>query len=98
MTSSSLTINFSLRQNKAIERAIAFDALTAGASLIGAEPVYVGLGSLWFQDFQMAHRYLGVKTMFSIEGDASIYKRAAFNRPFRTIEVLEGLSDVVVPQ
>src|SRR5256885_823576 len=36
--------------------------------------------------------------MFSIEGDASIYKRADFNRPFRTIEVLEGFSDVVVPQ
>lgn len=98
MTSSSLTINFSLRQNKAIERAIAFDALTEGADLIGPSPVYVGLGSLWFQDFQMAHRYLGVETMFSIEGDNAIFKRAAFNRPFRTIEVLEGYSDVVVPQ
>lgn len=96
--SSSLTINFSLRQNKAIERAIAFDALVAGRAFLGEDAVYVGLGSLWFQDFQMAHRNLGIQTMVSIEGDASVFKRADFNRPFRTIEVVEGLSNVIVPQ
>lgn len=98
MASSSLTINFSLRQNKAIERAIAFDALSTGRHFIGDNPVYVGLGSLWFQDFQMAHRILGVETMVSIEGDEAIFKRADFNRPFRTIEVVHGYSNVVVPE
>lgn len=98
MASSSLTINFSLRQNKAIERAIAFDALTQARDFIAPGAVYVGLGSLWFQDFQMAHRLLGLTTMVSIEGDASIFKRAPFNAPLRTIEVVEGMSSDVVPQ
>lgn len=96
--SSSLTINFSLRQNKAIERAIAFDALFAGRALLGEDAVYVGLGSLWFQDFQMAHRILGIRTMFSIEGDQAVYKRADFNRPFNGIEVVEGPTNIELPK
>ena len=95
--SSTLTINFSLRQNKAIERAIAFDALTMAAGVLGESPIYVGLGSLWFQDFQLAHRLLHISTMFSIEGDDAVYKRADFNCPLRTIEVIHGISSVVVP-
>ena len=82
--SSTLTINFSLRQNKAIERAIAFDALSMGREFLGEHAVYIGLGSLWFQDFQMAHRLLGVETMVSIEGNESVYSRAEFNAPLRT--------------
>ena len=96
--SSTLTINFSLRQNKAIERAIAFDALLAAADFVGEDPVYVGLGSLWFQDFQMAHRLLKITKMVSIEGDDAVYKRANFNRPFRTIEVIHAASNDAVPR
>ena len=40
--SSTLAINFSLRQNKAIERAITFDALRIAVIEIGKNPVYVG--------------------------------------------------------
>lgn len=96
--SSSLTINFSLRQNKAIERAIAFDALTTASAILGEDPIYVGLGSLWFQDFQMAHRLLHIRNMFSIEGDDAVYKRANFNCPLRTIEVVHKKSTLAIPE
>jgi hypothetical protein len=95
--SSTFTINFSLRQNKAIERAIAFDALVAAKSDLGPDPIYVGLGSVWFRDFLLAHRSLGIETMISMEGEPSVYGRQDFNRPFGTIEVLPGWSNDVIP-
>lgn len=60
--------------------------------------IYVGLGSVWFTDFVMAHRDLGVKDMHSIELDPIIAARARYNRPFRTLRVHEGASDTVLPQ
>lgn len=96
--SSSRTIDFSLRQNKAIERAIVFDGLSECQSLLGPDPVYVGLGSVWFQDFRLARRVLGVSTMYSIEADDQIYRRAEFNRPYADIEVLNGWTEDVLPE
>lgn len=96
--SSTQRIDFSIRQNKAIERAIAFDALADGQRYLGDDPIYVGLGSVWFRDFQMAHRLLNINTMISIESDDEIYRRAEFNRPFNNIEVIHGLTYDVIPQ
>lgn len=96
--SSSETINFSLRQNKAVERSLAFDALKQAQTIVGADSVYVGLGSVWFQDFQMAHRILGVQKMVSIESKQLIHARATFNRPFRNIDVIHGTSAIEVPK
>jgi hypothetical protein len=95
--SSTFTINFSLRQNKAIERAIAFDALLAAKEHLGQNPIYVGLGSVWFRDFVLAHRTLGIETMVSMEGEPTVFARAGFNRPFGTIEVVPGWSNDVLP-
>ena len=97
-SSSTLTINFSLRQNKAIERSIAFEALQRGARFLGPDPVYVGLGSLWFQDFQMAHRILGIETMVSIEGEPSVFDRADFNKPLRTVTIVPGMTNDQIPE
>lgn len=96
-SSSTLTINFSLRQNKAIERAIAFDALLRAQPALGDDLVYLGLGSLWFQDFQLAHRVLKIDQLISVEGTEAIYKRQSFNRPYASVEVLHGLTTDVVP-
>ena len=95
--SSTNTIDFSLRQNKAIERAIVFDSLSSCRPLLGENPVYVGLGSVWFQDFRLARRILGIQTMFSIEADDRIWRRAEFNRPYAEIEVLNGWTEDVLP-
>jgi len=89
--SSTTTVNFSLRHNKSIERSLVFEGLRAWRRAANvANPVYVGFGSVWFSDFALAHRELGVETMFSVEDDDVIAARAQFNKPFRTVEVLHG--------
>lgn len=92
------SVNFSIRQNKAIERQIVFDGLARLLRTLDCQsPIYLGFGSVWFVDFVMAHRRLGIQRMFSIEADDVIYERAKFNRPYRTIEVLHGLSTDAIP-
>lgn len=95
--SSTLTVNFSLRQNKAIERSIAFDALQEGQRFIGDNAVYIGFGSVWFQDFRIAHRQLRLDRMISIEGNPNVVARAKFNSPYRCVEVRDGWSTEVIP-
>jgi hypothetical protein len=96
--SSTFNVNFSLRPNKAIERGIVFDGLSRIMAAMGLKNlVYVGFGSIWFSDFELAHRQLGLETMISIEADSMVYKRALFNKPYRTIEVVEGRSGDVLP-
>lgn len=60
-------------------------------------PIYVGLGSIWFADFQLAHRLLKARRMVSIEQDEIIFQRAKFNRPWRTVDVRNGWSNAVLP-
>jgi hypothetical protein len=97
--SSTNVVNFSLRQNKSIERGIVFDCLGDITRLLQlSHLVYVGLGSVWFSDFVLAHRLLGIDTMISIESDEVIYKRAAFNKLYRTLEVIKGSSADVIPR
>jgi hypothetical protein len=96
--SSTNIVNFSLRQNKSIERAIAFECIGLVLKQLGiADAVYVGFGSVWFEDFMLAHRFLGIETMISIEQNPVVYKRAIFNRPYRTVEVWDGDSAEVIP-
>lgn len=99
MTSSSSIINYSVRQNKTIERALVFEGLRKLANVAPWDDcVYVGLGSAWFVDFDLAHRELGIQTMISLEADEITYKRALFNRPFRTVEVVPGYSHDEIPE
>lgn len=96
--SSTNVVNFSLRHNKSIERALVFEGMRRVLPHLGTAPrVYVGLGSVWFSDFHLAHRSLGIDRMVSIEIDPIIYKRACFNRPYRTVEVEFGPSETVMP-
>ncbi len=56
---------------------------------------YIGLGGMWFSDFILMHRVLGLREMVSIEKVHA--NRAAFNRPFECIRVEEGDSSCVLP-
>lgn len=92
-------VNYSLRPNKTIQRLLAFDALASLRTVMPWQDVaYIGLGSIWFTDFVMAHKRLGIDRMISIESDSIGYRRALYNQPFRTVTVLEGLSYDVVPE
>lgn len=93
------TVNYSLRPSKTIQRNLIFEAVRMlQAEMALEEMVYVGFGSIWFTDFQMAHRALNIRDMISIEGDEIGFHRAQFNKPYKTVEVLQGLSAEVLPQ
>jgi hypothetical protein len=99
VASSSSTINYSVRQNKTIERSLVFGGLRRYGTIIDLRhAVYVGLGSAWFVDFEMAHRELGLRDMISIESDEVTFSRANFNRPYRTVELVRGISYDEVPK
>jgi hypothetical protein len=92
------TVNYSLRPNKSVERKIVFSGLQALRGVIDPSTYkYLGLGSLWFVDYIMAHRLLGISSMISIERDAIGVRRAEFNRPLGCITVVQGESTVVIP-
>lgn len=92
------TINFSLRPNKAVERKLIFEFLVrvSGAFSLRSHR-YIGLGSIWFVDFVMAHKILGISDMISIEEDQWLAGRAEFNRPYSCVRVIEGHASHVLP-
>lgn len=90
-------IDYSLRVGKYAERrmmAEVFRRLTPFGDL--EEYEYVGFGSVWFSDFLLFHRALGMKKMISIEGASDSEARVKFNRPYR-IQVEVGMSGTVLP-
>ena len=58
---------------------------------------YVGFGSIYFADFSLIHRLLGISDFVSIELDTSSKARFEFNKPFACIEMRYGDSLVVLP-
>ncbi len=91
-------VNYSLRPSKSIQRQLVFDGVRMLQSRLDLERlVYVGFGSIWFTDFIMAHKLLGVDNMVSIEGNEVGYRRALFNSPYATVCVRHGLSSEVLP-
>jgi hypothetical protein len=59
--------------------------------------LYVGFGSVWFTDFQIAHKFLRIRNLISIEASEIGFKRALFNQPFRCIRIEKGFSNEVLP-
>lgn len=91
-------VNYAIRPNKSVERKIVFSNLKRLSRVIDLTGHrYIGLGSIWFVDFLMAHRVLEIQTMLSIESDKIGLTRAKFNRPLSCIEVIPGESSEVIP-
>ena len=91
-------VNYSLRPSKNIQRQLVVEGVgTLRTHLELDRLVYVGFGSVWFTDFVLAHRQLGVDDMISIEGEDIGYRRAVFNAPYATVQVRHGLSSAVLP-
>lgn len=91
-------VNYSLRPSKSIQRQIVFDGVrTLQAHLDLKRMVYVGLGSIWFTDFIMAHKLLGISDMVSIEHSKVGHSRAVFNAPYATVCVRHGHSSEILP-
>src|SRR5271166_4088439 len=91
-------VNYSLRPSKNIQRQIVFDGVRALQSAMGLERlVYVGFGSIWFTDFVLAHKLLGIEDMVSIESNPVGFRRATFNSPYATVRVRQGNSYEILP-
>jgi hypothetical protein len=80
-----------LRPNKNVERKLIASSLV---HLKHKFPItdyrYVGFGSMWFTDFILMHRVVGISDMVSIEIEKSREKRVEFNKPFGCISVKMG--------
>jgi hypothetical protein len=93
------SINYSLRPSKSVQRALVFKEIKRVFEQCDmANAVYVGLGSIWFTDFVMAHKILGIDDMVSIEKNEVGFRRASYNKVYRTIDVRHGESSEILPQ
>lgn len=86
--------DYRIRPAKHVERLLIVDALRR---LRCVHPLrdygYVGFGAQYFVDFTLFHRTLGISAMKSLEGGGKkLYERCVFNRPFDSVEVIEGKS------
>ena len=92
-------INYNLRPSKSIQRQIVFAGIDKAMRHLDLDNLlYVGFGSVWFTDFVLAHKTLGIRDMISIEGDDVGYRRAVFNIPYATVRVVHGYSNSVLPK
>lgn len=92
-------VNYSLRPSKNIQRQVVFEGIRTLKSDLGlTDLIYVGLGSIWFTDFIIAHKLLNIRDMVSIEQNAIGYSRAMFNKPFATVHVRNGHSSHVLTE
>jgi hypothetical protein len=81
-------INYALRPNKNVERKLIVSTLQAMRSEIAiSEYKYVGFGSMWFADFVLVHKFLGIDSMVTIENQRSRERRVEFYKPFACIKV-----------
>lgn len=98
MGSSYREINYSLRPAKNIERKMLAEAIHRMASFGAIDTYrYIGFGSIYFTDFYLFHRYLGIKDMISIERNVTNGDRFLFNLPFKCIRLELGNSKDVLP-
>jgi hypothetical protein len=99
MASSYEEIDYRLRPAKHIERKMlceAFQRLSVFASLDSYR--YVGLGSIYFSDFVLVHRILGLRNMDSVEQDVEKQSRFEFNKPYKCITMHYGPSNDELPK
>jgi hypothetical protein len=77
-------VPYEFRPAKQVERRMLLELfqrlMEAGFRISGYQ--YTGMGSFYFVDFIMFHRYLGIKKMVSVECVEAIEKRVHFNRPY----------------
>lgn len=90
MAGSFKKIDYRLRPAKCVERkmmAEAFRRLSEFGSLDSYQ--YVGMGSLYFADFSLFHKALGIERMVSIEftADPLTQQRFQLNSPYKKIEI-----------
>lgn len=80
-------VNYLLRPKKQIERKISIEIFQELKKKIPKldEYIYIGMGSIYYYDYILYHKYLGLKKFVSID-DKSTIRRFKFNKPFDFIK------------
>lgn len=80
---------YDLRPGKQIERRMLLDTfqLLSNGGFRIADYQYTGFGSIYFVDFVLFHKYLGITKLLSLEHDPTAAKRARFNKPYDIIKL-----------
>ncbi|WP_026776286.1 O-methyltransferase [Polaribacter sp. Hel_I_88] len=90
--------NYNYRPAKSIERKLFVELLK---EIYGISPgndcSYIGLGSVFFSDFKMIHKELGINNLVNIEKNKTDKKRFEFNKPFSCIKLEWGDTTDVLP-
>jgi hypothetical protein len=89
---------YSLRPAKQVERRMIIDTfqrlMVNGFSILDYQ--YTGLGSIYFVDFILFHRYLGIKKLLCAEYVTGIENRMEFNRPYDLVEIeMKSIGSVI---
>ena len=99
MADSYRQINYSLRPAKAVERKMICEAFCRLYPFGKIETYrYVGFGSIYFSDFQLFHRILGMNDMLSIEKDAYARECFEFNKPYKCVRLDCRPASLVLPE
>lgn len=93
-------VNYRLRIAKGVERKMLSEVVRRLAAFgkLDEDYQYVGFGSLYFSDFALLHKALGIETMTSIELHEDDKDRFLFNRPYACINILFGDSNTCLTE
>jgi len=98
-TESYLKVQYDLRPAKQVERRMLVDVLhmltMAGFPIRDYQ--YTGFGSVYFVDFILFHKLLGIRRMLSIEHSQKVKKRVRFNRPYACVDIVIGSASDIIP-
>jgi hypothetical protein len=87
-------IDYNLRPAKQIERKMLCESFRRLSAFQAIESYrYIGFGSFYFADFNLIHKSLGIRDMFSLELQAWKQKRFKFNSPFGCVKLRFGHSN-----
>ncbi|PYP85883.1 MAG: hypothetical protein DMF61_15090 [Blastocatellia bacterium AA13] len=99
MASSYRRINYSVRPAKAIERKMLCDAFRRLSPFAKVATYrYLGFGSIYFTDFHLFHRALGMEDMLSMEKDADAEECFLFNKPYNCVRLDCRPASAVLPE
>ncbi|MBC2715245.1 MAG: hypothetical protein HF978_08060 [Desulfobacteraceae bacterium] len=95
---SSDKINYLVRPAKQVERKLIIEALQCLSKTYDIPKyTYIGMGSRYFVDFQMVHKFLRISEMISFEKEEDKIKRFEFNKPYSFIDIQPGFSTDILP-
>src|ERR1041385_6932589 len=98
-TESFRQVFYDLRPAKQVERRMILETLQylAEAGFALREYQYLGMGSIYFVDYLLLHRLLGMRHLCSVEVVARAERRVRFNKPFADVEIQMGSIGDVLP-